>query len=204
MKKSLWKKILKLKPHLRPEVFALLSKYRARSLYALGLKNTTNEELGRESTEAYFVFLKLALAYSALELLNQATGKSRGVKIRSVPLSYALAKGKFLALTNQIREATPPRSKAKVEKYLELVCSWSGSMEQPDLYEFVGLCRHLMFHGAFSPSGSRLTNSRVRQDLLLGLAHDSLLAGDRFLERWADARWQEVSRVRHASDKRGF
>lgn len=195
MEKKIWNRVLKLKPHLESSTFALLSKYKARSSFAIGLRNTPNENLGTDTSEAYFVVLKLSLVYSALELLEGATGNSKGIHVRNSHVAYALANGRFAKLLKQIEESTPKTSLPKVLKTIESLTSKDSSVFERNLFPFVALCRNLMFHGSFSPSGSGLLNSRENRELLLGLAFTSIRAGDLFLDAWLTKTAVKINRT---------
>ena len=189
--KRIWSQILRLKPQIDEQTYSLLAKYKARADFALGLRNTPNEKLGIDTTEAYFVFLKLSLVYSALELLDQATGRRRAINVTNFRVSYELASGKFNKLLSQIEESTPSRAKAKVQKTVDQISSKVGNFSRNNLYDFIGLCRHLMFHGAFTPAGSGLAKSKYHRELLLGLAIEAIRAGDAYLENWVATKIQK-------------
>ena len=196
MEKRVWSKVSKLKPLISEEAFSLLAKYKARADFALGLRNTTNEKLSIETTEAYFVFLKLSLVYSALELLDQATGKARAIHVTNARVSYELASGKFKKLLSQIEISTPLKSKDKAQKIIGRLTTKSGNFSMNNLYDFMGLCRHLMFHGAFTPAGSGLARSKYHRELLLGLAIDAIRAGDTYLENWAARKIRKTAQLK--------
>ena len=196
MKKGLWGKVMKAKPMLEPSAFDLLSKYKARSEFAIGLRNTKNESLTLDTSEAYFAMLKLSLVYSALELLDNATGKSGNLQVRSMKFSYDLKHGRFKKLIDQILISTPANSKSKVLRIIENLEYKDWEVGGPNLYEFIGLCRHLMFHGVFSPSGSGLSRSPRKVQSLIGLSYDAIQAGDEFLEKWLDKKIMKANRIR--------
>lgn len=184
MDEKLWNKVLKAKKDLPPQAFGLLAKYKARASFARGLRNTSNEDLSLESSEAYFVFLKLSLAFTALELLDAATGHSKSLVIHNIGISKRLATGKLNKLLDQILESTPTRERQRVERALDSLKIGGTELAQNNLLGFLELCRHLMFHGAFTPSGSGLSKSPVNRQLLLEFSSDALTAGDAFLEKW--------------------
>lgn len=192
METKLWNRVLKAKALLEPRTLELLSKYKARSTFASGLRNAPNESLGIESAESYFVLLKLSLAYSSLELLKDATGKSSALKVTNFRVSYELASGKFHKLLLQIEQATPSLSKVKVQNILTRLTAKSSGIQTENLYEFIGLCSHLMSHGIFTPAGSGLSRSRYHRQLLLGLSNEALRAGDAFLEAWIAKKERKV------------
>lgn len=182
MKPEIWVKARKLKGELEPSTFAAIARYKARSSYARGFRNTTNENLGLATSEGYFVFLKLALAYSSLEVLVSISEGSVPV-VRNLRVSNAIAKGRFDTLLNLILETTSKRSRAKVEQAISNLKGPRSKYWDQNLFEFVGFCRHLMFHGAFSPAGAGINRSKILRELLLALAYDSLNAGDNLLEK---------------------
>jgi hypothetical protein len=196
LEKRIWSKVSKLKPLISEETFSLLAKYKARADFALGLRNTPNEKLSIETTEAYFVFLKLSLVYSALELLDQATGKARAIHVTNAPVSHELASGKFKKLLSQIEASTPLKSRDKAQKILGHLTYKSENVSMNNLYDFMGLCRHLMFHGAFTPAGSGLVSSKYHRELLLGLAIEAIRAGDAYLENWVARKIRKTAQLK--------
>ena len=193
-----WNKILKIKAQLTQEQFALLAKYKARSVYARNLESAPVSGLSKETSDGYFVMLRLSLAYTAIEMLDKATGNSHAIEIRSHKFTAALSAGFFDGLLEAIRKSTPANKKAKVEIQIEDLLS--GNDTNCDLLVLMELSRHLMFHGAFSPNETSLVSSSRRRRLVSLLAFDALDAADSFLEKWVSKR---VTKSKRAKNNRG-
>jgi hypothetical protein len=196
MEPKTWNRILRVRSSIPDDTFSLLSKYRARTAYLQSLTHGESEVLTKGTSEAYFVFLKLSLTYTAIELLHKATGSTNTFSIKYPQISVELTSGKFQKLTDQILKATPSKEREKVSGYIRSITDPSANLDEVNLQRFVALCRHLMFHGSFSPSGSGLSKSRRQRNLLLGLANASNEQADIFLDKWVQKRQLKLDRQR--------
>lgn len=189
MEQKYWRKLNEIKSELPEKHFARISKYQARSTYARELRSTRIQGLSPASADGYFVMLKLSLAYSAIELIHPKVINS--LVVTDVKVSAALKAGKF----NKLVDAISDSSKATNSKP-EVTHAWaSESDSQTNLLPLIKDCRHLMFHGAFSPSETGLT-AISRRTLLLGLGIRSLECADVALEDRITklyAKWRNAS-----------
>jgi len=190
MDKTVWNRVLRNKSSLTRDEFALLSKYRARSLYSRNLRQAHVEQLSKATADSYLVMLRLSLAYTAIEMLDTATGSGRGIKIQDQSTSRALESGFLDALIEAIRKSTPKDKLTKVNDSLSL---YKHGLEVNLLY-FAEFCRHLMFHGAFSPNETKLTSSIKRRALIAQLTISMLDAGDSHLNSWLSKKIQKFNR----------
>jgi hypothetical protein len=170
-----WRKLTELKGQLPEKHFARISKYQARSTYARELRSTRIQGLSPASAEGYFVMLKLSLAYSAVELIHPIVVNN--MVVTDAKVATALRAGKFTKLIDALSKSTFDRGSKP-----EVTHAWANlADDQTNLLPLIKQCRHIMFHGAFSPSDTGLT-ALSRQTLLLGLALKSLESADVALE----------------------
>jgi hypothetical protein len=126
------------------------------------------------------VVLRLALSYSAFDYLDAATGRSQSLHITHSGLLNSIRRGEFNDLLLIQKSASPPSKRQAVEKYQTLLISG----ETENLLQFVELCRHLMFHGAFTPSGSKMLGSKKRRDYIYALSDIVLDSAGEFAHNW--------------------
>lgn len=119
--------------------------------------------------------LKLSLAYSAIELIHPTVVNN--LVVTDSKVAAALRAGKFTKLIEAISNSSNGHdSKQEVTK------AWAADADnQTNLLPLIKHCRHIMFHGAFSPNETGMT-LLSRQTLLLGLGIKALEAADAALE----------------------
>lgn len=175
MDQKYWRKLAELKNQLPEKQFARISKYQARSTYARELRSTRIQGLSPASAEGYFVMLKLSLAYSAIELIHPAVVTN--LVVTDSKVAAALIAGKFAKLIDAISNSSNGRDSKP-----EVTHAWAAlADDQTNLLPLIKHCRHLMFHGAFSPNETGMT-LLSRQTLLLGLGLKALETADAALE----------------------
>ena len=119
--------------------------------------------------------LKLSLAYSAIELIHPTVVNNFVVTDSAV--AAALRAGKFTKLIDAISKSINRR-----DPNPEVTESWAADADNhTNLLPLIKHCRHIMFHGAFSPNETRMT-LLSRQTLLLGLGIKALESADAALE----------------------
>ena len=175
MEQKYWRKLTELKSQLPEKHFARISKYQARSTYARELRSTRIHGLSPASADGYFVMLKLSLAYSAIELIHPTVVNN--LVVTDSMVAAALRAGKFTKLIEAISKSTNRRDQKP-----EVTKAWADdAVDHTNLLPLIKHCRHIMFHGAFSPNETGL-NLLSRQSLLLGLALRALESADAALE----------------------
>jgi hypothetical protein len=155
---------------------AKFSRFRARFILARNLESISIAELSEGTSDAYFVVLRLTLAFTALEALENAIGCKNQIRVRDDTLAI------------QIRSRHP-----KMISAIETSLRYNGSMEMKeslakftanesdDLLPFVYGLRNLMAHGQFTPTHFGLTNAPMRIKLINELTDATLDAlDDRF------------------------
>jgi hypothetical protein len=174
MEAKQWRKLNELKHDLPGSHFARISKYQARSTYTRQLRSTKIDGLSSATAEGYFVMLKLSLAYSSIELINPSV--INNLKIVSQSTAQMILAGKFDLLIDAMVKSP------KVRDYKSAIDDeWRASLQlDSDLLPFIRQARHLMFHGAFSPSEAGLT-ILAKQSQLLTLAEEALTQTDEAL-----------------------
>ena len=158
----------------RPQ--ATFSRFRARFILAKNLESISINGLSEDTTKAYFVVLRLTLAFTALEALENAIGCKNQIKVIDDRLA------------SQIRSRH-----SKMISAIEKSLSYNGSKEMKeslarftenesdDLLPFVYGLRNLMAHGQFTPTNFGLTKAPLRINLINELADATLDAlDDRF------------------------
>jgi hypothetical protein len=172
----------KLKKLVSKEEVALLSKFKARRNYVLGLRSTKIEGLGVGVSEGYFVMLKLSLTFSAVEMLSTAISRKGNLGIRNESFIRALNSGKLDKLITAMDRENQRRFPSGKS---ELIKKWKNLPVDTDLTKFVYQCRNYMFHGSFTPTETGLSTSSQMRVLILDLAMSTLQAGDDSLRMWA-------------------
>ena len=176
-----WKHIQSVSRLLSSEQFTLLAKYRARRDYAVGFTPSRIDGMSIGTSDAYFVMLKLGLAYTAAELLARVTNQKHNLGIKSVQFSQALNSGKFDKLLAGIDADNARRYPNGSSNLLE---KWKNTNAKTDLSRLVSQFRNYMFHGAFSPSESGLARSKTLRNLVLELADQIIESSEDALQKW--------------------
>ena len=167
------------------EQFAVLSKYRARRDYVIGFESAEIAGMSVGTSEAYFVMLKLGLAFTAAELLSRVTLQKNSLGIKSSEFTKALNAGKFDRLLDGIDADNLRRYPTSKHSS---VTKWGPATESTDLTPLIAQFRNYMFHGAFSPSESGLASSATLRGLILHLALQTIECSERALAKWLQDR----------------
>lgn len=178
---SIWSTIESVRDLISPTDFVLLTKYRGRCKYVRGLSTANIEGLGEKVSDGYFVMLKLSLAFSAIEMIATVTNRRNNLGIRSISVVKAMHSGKFDKLLRAIDRDNDRRYPNSTSSEYG---RWSEMSISGDLTRFVAQCRNFMVHGSFSPSESGFSDSKLLRSLILELADETLVAGDKALELW--------------------
>jgi hypothetical protein len=178
---STWSTIESVRDLISPTDFVLLTKYRARCKYVRGLSTANIEGLGEKVSDGYFVMLKLSLAFSAIEMIATVTNRRNNLGIRSSSVLRAMKSGKFDKLLKAIDRDNDRRYPKSISNEYG---RWRDVSSNGDLTRFVAQCRNFMVHGSFSPSESGFSDSKLLRSLILELAEETIVAGDKALELW--------------------
>lgn len=160
--------------------FGALSRFKGRFDFAHDLRSLNLLELKSASADAYFVLTKVGLAYSAVEALQGAIGKSTFLKLNNPTAQEAIARGELAALIGHLHRAAAAQARPnahELEVYLDGKCD-------ANLLPLVKHARHVMFHGAVTPNTVKLAGSKTRRQLLLTLALETLAMTERELIGW--------------------
>jgi hypothetical protein len=169
-----------LKAKLSSDELALLSKYRARRKYVIGLQPSLNDGLSESVCEAYFVMLKLSLAFTATEKLTTLTGQKGNLGIFNPTFVKALNAGRFDKLLVAMDKDNLRRFEKNDNPEIH---RWKNLPETRELTKFVYQCRNFMFHGSFTPTETGFRSATLRH-LILELADSTLAAGEIALDKW--------------------
>ena len=169
-----------LKAKLSSDELALLSKYRARRKYVIGLQPSLNDGLSKSVCEGYFVMLKLSLAFTAIEKLTTLTGQKGNLGIFNPTFVKALNAGRFDKLLVAMDKDNLRRFEKNDNPEIH---RWKNLPETRELTKFVYQCRNFMFHGSFTPTETGFGSETLRH-LILELADSTLAAGEIALDKW--------------------
>ena len=169
-----------LKAKLSSDELVLLSKYRARRKYVIGLQPNLNDGLSKSVCEGYFVMLKLSLAFTAIEKLTTLTGQKGNLGIFNPTFVKALNAGRFDKLLVAMDKDNLRRFEKNENPEIH---RWKNLPETRELTKFVYQCRNFMFHGSFTPTETGFRSATLRH-LILELADSTLAAGEIALDKW--------------------
>jgi hypothetical protein len=181
VKRVSWRRIEAIENILSEEDFAVLSKYCTRRNYAIGFTSGDVAGMTKSTTDAYYVMLKLGLAFTAAELLATVTGQKGSLGIKSESVAKALNEGKFDKMLLGV-EADHIRRYPKTSP--NQLKRWKLATAKTDLTTLVSQFRNYMFHGSFSPTESGLAKSKVFRDLVLDLSIQTIDSCEMALEKW--------------------
>lgn len=133
----------------------------------------------KDLQDAYFVLLKIALAWSALERISHLTEVRGNFSITSKPLSNAIKSGEFNQLLDALRENRT--ADFNPGKSLRDIRQGIASTRLNGLAKEI---RNGMFHGAINPTRVGIARSQRRRALLLGLANAVLDSTVEVFENW--------------------
>ena len=154
------KKILRSKKVIHPKLNAFATRY----ALAKSLPDFEFGDFSKSVSHAYFVSLKIAFSYTALESLEIAIGGKNGIKITQAKLADQFRSKSFDKFFSTILSAREVDSKTKdsINAFL------SGKSD--DLRAVVYAVRNLMFHGTLTATALNLTSSKARRDAMDDLA----------------------------------
>lgn len=178
---SSWSKVLMRRDLLSKKEFSRASQYRARYEFARDFRDLSIPTASAQTRESYFVLLKLGLAYSAIETLENLLERRRRVIVKDKAFAAALESGEFSKLLSHFRDRAT-RNGRNISIFLE---RYENARPGENLAELVRHSRNLVFHGSITPNSIGLGASASRRELVLGLANSSLIACNREFARWA-------------------
>lgn len=176
---SSWSLFIKFKDRMTGTEFAKASRYRARLQLAIGLRDLPLANVSLATAESYFVLMKLALAYSALEALESLIGKN-SIRVTDRQFHHALCHGQFEKLIQHLIAAAKNQHRSTDGE----LAKFSGLSMPQDLTPIVKHSRHAVFHASATPNSLQLQSSPERRRLLLGLANSTLAACEKSFDRF--------------------
>jgi hypothetical protein len=178
---SSWSKVLLSREVLSKQEFLRASKYRARYDFARDFRDLSIPTASDQTREAYFVLLKLGLAYSAIETLENLFEKCRRVVVRDEAFTVGLESGDFDKLLGHLQN----RAKQNGWDASEYLDKYRNPSPRENLADLVRHSRNVVFHGSVTPASIGLGASKRKRELVLGLANSSLVACNREFTTWA-------------------
>jgi hypothetical protein len=175
MTSELSKRYFLARAHLTVDQNLLIAKYIARADYVRGLRSTSIVGLAPAASEGYFVMLKLALAYSGLELAAAITSRKNSMGIQHSAFAQSLRRGDFDSLLRALDKGISARFRGLEASHM---VRFKTASDSQDLTKLVSALRNYMLHGSFTPNESGLAASKKRRELILALANTTLLASD--------------------------
>lgn len=175
-----WEFVVQNRLALTSREFSALSRFKARFDFAHNLRSFSTLGISKPTEEAYFVLMKLGLAYSAVEALQLALGKGRNFKLEVSTLRAFVAAGELDALIKHLLAAAKQQKRdnsSELTVFLEPDCP-------SDLLPLVKHSRHVMFHGSATPNSLKLAGSKRRRQLILDLAIATLAMTEMELQKW--------------------
>jgi len=179
---SSWNVFIKFKERVTRTELAKASRYRARLQLAIGFRDLPLANVSIATAESYFVLVKLALAYSALEALESLTGKN-SVRVTDKLFHHALCQGQFEQLIQHLIAAAKDQRRPTDEE----LAKYMGLEAPQDLTPIVKHSRHAVFHASATPNSLKLQSSPERRRLLLGLANSTLAACENSFDRFVSS-----------------
>lgn len=158
-----------------------LARFAARYRVATTLTSMQFTGLGQAATDGYTCALRAALAYSALESLDQALyGKAGQTEVYSDQVARSFASPRAAKLQQLLAmELTSNKTK-------DAVADLANADGATDVSPLAAGVRHLVFHGAFTAYGAGAAQSKSVRALLDDLAAATLQAADDALELHLD------------------
>lgn len=177
---SAWSRVLMHRDVLTRQEFSRASQYRARYEFAKDFRDLSIPTASDQTRESYFVLLKLGLAYSAIETLENLLEQRRRVVVRDEAFVAALESGEFNKLLSHLRD----RAKRNGRDNSKNLDKYEKPRPGENLADLVRHSRNVVFHGSITPTSIGLGSSKKRRGLVLGLANSSLVACNREFARW--------------------
>lgn len=159
----------------RTDSFEIFSRANARYSLACGVQPLQVVGLTAASSDAYYAALRVTLAYSALEALENAIGENRQNQIQQPDIAKHMRNPKNKILKDSLSEIGKG-SKREPRLLKRLNSFFNGESE--DLRPAIYAIRNLMCHGTFTANRMGLIQSKNRRDLVHALADQTLLTTD--------------------------
>jgi len=171
---SAWRKFVAQKSSYSANEFAAFSRFRARYKLAHGLDSITVKSMAEATVDSYFVALRVTLAYTALESLENALSIGPGTQVHNSKLLERLLHERnsdmCQALLDSIDPKTHPKERKKFQKLL--------AGESKNLRSAAYAIRNLMAHGVLTANRLGLDKSQARRKLLNDFAECVLATAD--------------------------
>ncbi len=188
---QIWATLKASRGDLPPGTFDAAAKFKSRIDLVHSLRSIHFENISASTSDSYFVLLKLGLVQTCVEALETLLGDGRRVKVFDEDFYQHLSKGTF----DQLLEHVTSHSRRKTGRMGSL-SKYLTQPPDPDLALLVRNARNITFHASATAHSLGLTSSRLRRELLLGLANSTLNAVEKEFEAWFLRQQLTVERLR--------
>lgn len=151
-----------------------LSRFQARYSLTNSLRKLSIKDASAEMSDSYLQIIRVTMAYSALEILENAISARNQIKIVDDKLAAELRKPSNQKLLEDLHKSIKGKESSKLHKSLQNFID----AESEDLRPVVYAIRNLFSHGTLSANRLRLLQSKSRRKLLENLADTTLIACD--------------------------
>lgn len=164
-----WRRYVEKQERLGLKPQAKFSRFRARFIVAKNLSALSIQGVSDATTEAYRAALRVTLAYTALEALENAIGCKNQIKIDDENLSN-LIRHRHLRMVTAINTSISAHGSTGLRISLSNFIAGKSN----DLLPFVYGLRNLMAHGQFTPTHFGLIKAPLRIKLVHDIADTTL------------------------------
>lgn len=161
---------------------ARAAKFASRYQFAGQLNSIELLGYSAKSSEVYMILLRLCLAYSALEQLQELV-KQKNLPIKNEVLAKNLKSEKFKKLHEFLLSESSEALEAELRKFLK-------SKRDSNLGPALRAIRHTMFHGNLNPSRAGL-GTKSALAFLENLERDLFKTMDLTFSKWLDSQFRE-------------
>jgi hypothetical protein len=157
---------------------AKFSRFRARFIVAKNLESISIKDMSVGTSDAYFAALRVTLAFTALEALENAIGCKNQIKVSDITLARQI-RMRHTKIISAIEVSLNKNGTYEMKNSMALFKENISDDVLPFVYGF----RNLMAHGQFTPNHFGLTNAPLRIKLINDLSDATLDAlDDRFTQ----------------------
>jgi hypothetical protein len=157
---------------------AKFSRFRARFIVAKNLESISIKDMSVGTSDAYFAALRVTLAFTALEALENAIGCKNQIKVSDITLARQI-RMRHTKIISAIEVSLNKNGTYEMKNSMALFKENVSDDVLPFVYGF----RNLMAHGQFTPNHFGLTNAPLRIKLINDLSDATLDAlDDRFTQ----------------------
>ena len=167
---SSWKIVTANKEQISKEEFSRFSRLNARYSLASGFEAMTCEGISQQTTESYFVALRVTLAFTALEAFEKASKSGSSTLIRNVELTKALRSSRNTKLMDELGRSIEIKKHPREHEAFQSFMKAENDNLRPVIYAI----RNLMAHGVLTANRLGLDTSSARRILLNEIATHTL------------------------------